>query len=176
MKFPPGARSREQFFVREAWASEFFRKRPNAPIAGPDGVQQALRKKFGVALHWNRLAELKVFAQEGKLEPRKPPPNGSHPQPDLFGGNSDEVLAASQEVLALASDPEDRALAKLLGDAAAARRRIEVTPELPKEGMDAEVAALVTLLIEAIPNLEEFTLRVGVEVTYTWTATVSRKL
>lgn len=58
-KYPEGAKTAKARNERIEWARAQLRLRPHMPLNGPDGLKALVRSRFGVALSWDTMAELK---------------------------------------------------------------------------------------------------------------------
>lgn len=121
---PEGYREALRRNARIDWVRNQFRLRPDAPIAGPDGIREMLTKHFGVALSADLIRQIKEEVKQEKATQVTPPVKPA-PTP-------------KKEPKKPVQKP---------------------TPVGPKD-IKSALEAAAELVLEAVPNLASFTIRV----------------
>lgn len=78
---PSGWKTQEAVAEREQAARELLTQRPRMPLAGPGGLHETLRERFGVSVHRARLAEIRDEVQREVLKQVIPDVQGTWPKP-----------------------------------------------------------------------------------------------
>lgn len=147
---PAGWRSREAQERRRAFALEFFRQRPDANVHGADSCDAALIATFGVSCDFRSLNAAKQQARREREERERKTPSA-------FAKLAETEFAAAKA----AADKQDEILARGIYDKPATSETIGLggfTPSTRKP--EDEIAAAAKLILEAVPNLETFTISV----------------
>lgn len=102
-KYPDGAKTTKARNERTEWARAQLKLRPHMPIQGPDGLKTLMRHRFGVALTYDTLAELKreatgqVVTETEIVETEQP--SVTVTKPAKVADLGDTFTAATQMVL-----------------------------------------------------------------------------
>jgi transcriptional regulator with XRE-family HTH domain len=128
---PPGAMSEAQCAKRADYVRKILRERPHARAYGPDGVIDLVRATFGVGVSPVTIEDLRA-----------------------------EVLAERQGAAVPSTlPPIDQVSAPVAAEVKRQMSEVEQHARAPRD-VEAEISSAVQLLMDAIPNLQTFTISV----------------
>lgn len=139
---PRGWKSTEAREQRQSFALDIFRQRPNASLTGADSVEEALRRTFGVGMNPQTLSELREQARRE------------------IAGRPGIVVEATPQTLEQLFERRSEIIGELQSTTTEIERVLTPKPEAKSSTPEDNIRTAVELVLESIPNLLEFNIRV----------------